>query len=86
MKKIVIPLSLILSIIAIARIVNVVGDMAENAKDGDIEGIADQMTDEIVEDTKDKVMEPLWVVLINNPITWLLGIIGSAVGVKFVIR
>ena len=77
MRKIVIPLSLILSIIAIVHILNVLGDTVENVKDGDIEGITDQMTEEVVEETKDKVMEPLWIVLLKNPIVWLLGIIGS---------
>ena len=66
MRKIVIPLSLILSIIAIVHVMNVVGDVTQKAKDGDIEGITDQMTEEIVEETKDKVMEPLWIVLLKN--------------------
>lgn len=85
-KKIVIPLSLFVAILTTVHMLSIIGAMTGDAKEGDIEGITETVTDEIVEETKDKVTEPFWVLLVKNPLIWLLGVIGSIAGIKIVIR
>jgi hypothetical protein len=63
-----------------------ISDMSQKAKDGDIEGITEVLAEEAVEEAKDEIMEPFWILLVKNPLVWVLGIIGSAIGIKFVIR
>jgi len=60
--------------------------MNEKSKDNDIEGIVEEVAEEIEQEAKDKIEEPFWILLVKNPLVWLLGSIGSIIGVKFVIK
>lgn len=86
MKRIVIPLSLIVAIFVAAQILSVTNDVTEKTKNGDINGATQTIANEAVEEAKDKATELLWTVLVYNPLVWLLGIIGSAIGIRFVIK
>jgi hypothetical protein len=85
-KRVVIPLSLILGLFALIQVMSTVGSIMQEANDGNIDGVTEIVADEVAEEVKDEIMEPLWVLLIKNPLIWLLGIIGSVIGKKFVIK
>ena len=86
MKRVVIPLTLILFIVALGHVLSVVGDINEKANDGDIEGVVEEVIEEIEKEAEKKVKEPFWILLIKQPLVWILGAIGTIIGVKFVIR
>ena len=69
-----------------AHVLSVMGDMTEKAKGDDIAGVTEILAEEAVDEAKDEVMEPFWVLLLRNPLVWLLGAIGSVFGIRFVIK
>lgn len=85
-KRVVIPLTLILTLFVAIQAFSVLSDVTEKAKDGDVEGVTEVLAEEAVEEAKDEIIEPFWILLIRNPLVWLLGIVGTVFGIKFVIK
>jgi hypothetical protein len=85
-KKIIIPLSSIIALYAALSILGTIPDLSENAKEGDLDGMTENMTELVVKETEHKVTEPLWRILISNPLTWVIGAVGTIFGVKIIFK
>ena len=85
MLKVVLPVSAVLSIVAILGALSFMGDLNQEVKEGDVEGVVNVSSEKIVEEAndeiKDKILAPFIPYLIGGIVA-----IGKLFGISLIIR
>ena len=84
LQKIVIPLTIMLSIFALLSALAVVNNMNKEAQEGDIEGLTEIVADEAVREAEDALWAPILAV-VGAVVIKIVVFVGALFGVKIIV-